>query len=179
MATSVLLSPDRGDIVDSFAYQEIQEALNRIIFLVTEKMTGNRIRHFPHCPPGDLYCVSTKFEGNCDLSLALFASRCFFRRLAQRIFQEPDITEEDMSEAAKEYLNVICGRLIGQVSSLIHRPACFSTPVFHGRCNIPSSCTGFCSTSQYIDENNEGITLILALSSPKSDNPSDCKCALK
>lgn len=165
--------------MDSLTHEEIQEVLNRIVFHTTEKMAGMQIRNHPHDLSDDLCCVSAKFEGSCDLTLALCADRLFFWHLAQEIFQDPNITEDDMSEAAREYLNVICGRLVGQVSSLIHRPTSFRIPVFHNKCCIPDADAEYCCKSQYINEDNEGMVLILALSPPNSEKHRNSKCTLE
>lgn len=108
--------------MDSLTHEEILEVLDCILFHTTEKMTGMHIRSHPHDLSDDLCCVSARFEGSCELTLALYADRLFFRHLAQEIFQDPNITEDDISEAAREYLNVICGRLVGKVSKLITGP---------------------------------------------------------
>ena len=118
--------------MDSLTHEEILEVLDCILFHTTEKMAGMHIRSHPHDLSDDLCCVSARFEGSCELTLALYADRLFFRHLAQEIFQDPNITEDDISEAAREYLNVICGRLVGKVSKLIHRPTTFRSPVYNG-----------------------------------------------
>ena len=90
--------------MDSLTHEEILEVLNCILFHTTEKMAGMHIRGHAHDLSDDLCCVSARFEGSCELTLALYADRLFFRHLAQEIFQDPNITEDDISEAAREYL---------------------------------------------------------------------------
>lgn len=164
--------------MDSLTHEEILEVLNRVLFHTTEKMTGMHIRSYPHDLSGDLCRVSAQFEGSCELTLALYAERSFFRHLAQEIFQDPDVTEDDISEAAREYLNVICGRLVGQVSTLIHRPTTIRFPVYNGDyCVLDSELECFCK-SQYINEDNESLMLVLTLSPVDNERRHNTKCNL-
>lgn len=71
--------------MDSLTHEEILEVLDCILFHTTEKMAGMHIRSHPHDLSDDLCCVSARFEGSCELTLALYADRLFFRHLAQEI----------------------------------------------------------------------------------------------
>lgn len=90
--------------------------------------------------------------------MALYADRLFFRHLAQEISRSPNITEDDISEAAREYLNVICGRHGGKGIQTDPPPTTFRFPVYNGDyCVLDSELECFCK-SQYINEDNEGLT---------------------
>lgn len=83
--------------MDSLTHEEILEVLNCILFHTTEKMAGMHIRSHPHDLSDDLCCVSARFEGSCELTLALYADRLFSGTWPRR-FPGPQYHRDDISE---------------------------------------------------------------------------------
>lgn len=75
--------------MDSLTHEEILEVLNCILFHTTEKMAGMHIRSHPHDLSDDLCCVSARFEGSCELTLALYADRLFSGTWPRRFSRTP------------------------------------------------------------------------------------------
>lgn len=163
--------------MDSLTPNEIKEVLNYVMVYTTEKMANMKIENEGESLSNDIYTVSAIFEGNCDLALSLCADKLFFTHLAQGIFQTEDVSEQDIEDSAKEYLNVICGRLITQVSPLIHKPTSFRFPVFQKGKHIFDESAEYSCKSHYINKNDDGMLLVLALSILEKDNHS-AKCQL-
>lgn len=164
--------------MDSLTQEEIQDVLNYVMVHTTKKMAGMQITTQPPSFSNNPCTVSAIFEGNCDLSLSLCADKLFFVRLAQEIFQDSNVSENDIEDVAKEYLNVICGRLITQVSSLIHKPTSFRFPVFQTGQHIFDGDPRYSCRSYYISDNNDNILLVLALSIMEKEKNHSAKCDL-
>ncbi len=164
--------------MDSLTHEEIQDVLNYVMLYTTEKMAHMKITNEGNSLSNDLCTVSAIFEGNCDLALSLCADKLFFVRLAQGIFQSEDVSDQDIEDAAKEYLNVICGRLVNQVSPLIHKPTSFRFPVFQTGEHIFDGDREYSCKSHYVNKNDDGLLLVLALSVLEKEEKHSAKCSL-
>lgn len=110
--------------------------LHELICDMTQKITQN-VAHIdltlcdmepdPHC---DLCSVYTTLSGGYSSCLVLCAERTFFHRLTENILGHPTDDPEDLEEYAKEYFNVLCGRLVGEIYRVTGQGAKFHPPCF-------------------------------------------------
>lgn len=78
----------------------------------------------------DLCSVYTTLSGGYSTCFVLCAERSFFHRLTENILGYPTDDPEDLEEYAKEYFNVLCGRLVGEIYQLTKLGAKFHPPIF-------------------------------------------------
>lgn len=81
-------------------------------------------------PQRDLCSVYTTLSGGYSSCLVLCAERSFFHRLTENILGHPTDDPEDLEEYAKEYFNVLCGRLVGEIYQVTRQGAKFHPPCF-------------------------------------------------
>ena len=153
--------------MNSITYEEMQGILNNIMVCITEKMTGMHLKCEENISINDACTVNVTFEGNCDVKLSLCADKLFFIRITKDILQEDNVTEQDMQETAKEYLNVICGNLIGKLFHAKYKPTRFKLPVFEKGNHIiddnNDNIERICQTCYYNDY-NESVMLVITMS---------------
>ena len=156
--------------MNSLSDKEMQEILNGIMFNTTEQMANIKIKSDVGSLSQDVCTINTSFQGNCKATLSLLADKSFLLRLTQEIFQNENVSKQDIEDASIEYLNVICGRLVNKVFSLVHKPTKFDIPVFQNGSHILNEHTQYCCELYYVNNYNEGIFLILEFSVLLNDN---------
>ena len=83
-------------------------------------------------PPGeDLCTVHITFDRGFNTSLTLCADTSLLARMARNSFHEDAVTQEDLEEFSKEYLNVLCGKVAGAMFQATQVSAHFGTPRFY------------------------------------------------
>lgn len=156
--------------MSSLSDKEMQDILNSIMLNTTEQMANIEIKNEGNSLSPDICTVNTSFDGNCKATISLFADKSFLLRLTQEIFHNKDVTKQDIEDAAKEYLNVICGRLINKVFPLIHRPTTFNIPAFQiGKQDLEHDSQNHCEL-YYVNNYNESILLVFEFSIFINDN---------
>lgn len=78
----------------------------------------------------DLCAVYTSFNGGYSLRLVFCAERTLLRRLTENMMGEVSTDPEDLEEYTKEYFNVLCGRLAGEIFHTTRLGARFHAPLF-------------------------------------------------
>ncbi len=152
--------------MNAMTQEEMQEVLNNIMLCITEKMTGVQLKCEENICINDCCTVNVVFEGNCDVKLSLCADKLFFIRITKSILQDDNITEQDMQDTAKEYLNVIYGNLIGKLFNAAYKPTCFKSPIFKDGNHIIDNSENvqhICQTCYYNDY-NENVMLVITMS---------------
>lgn len=154
-----MLSGKGGSLTDTaLTEEELAAMLDRIMREVTEQTVGVRL-HSGEKKLGENLCtVHISFNKGFHSSLSLCAEMALMERLARKMFGE-DIREmQDIEDFAKEYLNILCGRLVRFLYRATHIGASFGVPVFYrGRYAPADQKTQFVLT--YMDEQQEGAQL--------------------
>lgn len=108
----------------------------------------------------DICTVHTTFEGDYNATIILCADTSFFAHLTQCAMQEEKINEQDIEDFAKEYLNVICGKIVAKIFQLTHISSRFSIPNFCAGKYIPIDNNGLKCVLSYKNNCNECLQLI-------------------
>lgn len=110
--------------------------LHEMIRLITEKTTLDvaqidlRLCSEEPNPQGDVCTVYTSFAGGYQTRFVLCADREFLHQLTDNMMGEHTDDPEDLEEYAKEYVNVLCGRLVGAIFHETRMGASFHPPMF-------------------------------------------------
>lgn len=118
--------------------EKLKEILDEIIRKVTEDSGGIQlIRGEPESELGQDVCtVQIHFRRGFHSSLSFRADTAMLTRLAQSILKKEHVTPEDLEDVAKEYFNVLCGRIASELYKTTHVSTRFSVPTFHlGSCS--------------------------------------------
>lgn len=74
--------------------------------------------------------VYTTTKGAYQVQLVLCASRKTLRRIAQGMLGESSGDPEEIEEAAKEFLNILCGNIVSEIAHRYRANVLFSPPRF-------------------------------------------------
>ena len=137
----------------------MREGLDQIIREVTEASTGIALTRGDAEPGENICTVHIGFRRGFHSSLSLRADSALFARLAQSMLSVEQTTAQDLEDVAKEYFNVLCGRIAGAMFQATQVPAHFNPPAFYrGRFEPEGREVQFVLT--YSNEYNEGAQLI-------------------
>ena len=139
--------------------EKLEQILDQALQDVTERTAGVRLHQGDQPLGEDLCTVHITFDKGFGTSLTLCADTSLLVRMARNSFHEDAVTQEDLEEFSKEYLNVLCGKVTGAMFRATQIPAHFGQPVFyHGRYEPEGQEVQFILT--YSDEHSEGAQLI-------------------
>lgn len=143
----------------ALAKEELERILDQAVQDVTERTAGVRLHQGDQSPGEDLCTVQITFDRGFRTSLTLCADTKLLYRMACNSFHEESVSPEDLEEFAKEYFNVLCGRITGAMFRETQVPAHFGPPVFYrGRYEPEGREIQFVLT--YCDEQSGGAQLI-------------------
>lgn len=154
-------------MVDSRLKQAIPDILDCVMQEITGRMVGIQPIERKDILSEDVCTVCTTFEGGYHATLVLFLDTALLRRLTQQAMEEEEVAPEDVEDFAKEYLNVICGKVVARLFQTAKISSRFRIPVFNrGRC-VPDTDHQVCEyVLSYISEDNKGVQLLHQLSCP-------------
>lgn len=113
--------------------EELSALLDQVTQEITWRESGVRLRLTEPARDGPWEgdcTVYITFERGMDGTLCLCANAAMFVRLAQAVMQTDEFTPQDVTDVAKEYLNVLGGHLLIRLFPTAKQPARFSVPVF-------------------------------------------------
>lgn len=155
----------------TMAKEELERILDQAVQDVTECTAGVRLHQGDQSPGEDLCTVQITFDRGFRTSLTLCADTDLLKRMACNSFHEESVSAEDLEEFAKEYFNVLCGRITGAMFRETQVPAHFGPPVFYrGRYEPEGREIQFVLT--YCDEQSGGAQLIHHVPSSDGDGAS-------
>lgn len=156
-------------MMDSRLKQEIPDILDCVMQEITSRMVGIQPIEREDILSEDVCTVCTTFEGGYHANLVLFLDTALLRRLTQQAMEEEEVAQEDVEDFAKEYLNVICGKVVARLFQTAKISSRFRIPVFNmGRC-VPDTDHEVCEyVLSYISEDNKGVQLLHQLSCPRT-----------
>ena len=139
--------------------ERLEQILDQALQDVTERTAGVRLSQGEQPPGEDLCTVHIAFDRGFNTSLTLCADTSLLSRMACNSFHEEEVNSEDIEEFAKEYFNVLCGKIAGAMFQATRVPAHFSPPTFyHGRYEPEGQEVQLVLT--YSNEHSEGAQLI-------------------
>lgn len=139
--------------------EKLEQILDQALQNVTEQTAGVRLNLENRTLGEDLCTVHITFDKGFSTSLTLCADTSLLTRMACNSFHESEVDSEDLEEFAKEYFNVLCGKIAGAMFQATQISAHFSPPAFyHGRYEPEGQEVQFVLT--YSDGHREGAQLI-------------------
>lgn len=143
----------------AIAKEELERILDQAVQDVTERTAGVHLHQGGQSPGEDLCTVQITFDKGFRTSLTLCADTGLLYRMACNSFHEESVSSEDLEEFSKEYLNVLCGKIVRAMFLATEVSAHFGPPVFYrGRYEPEDSEIQFVLT--YTDEHCGGAQLI-------------------
>lgn len=122
--------------------------------------------------------VSIKIGGAYDSCILLYGDRSFFFRLAQTLFECSKPTQEEVEEAAKEFLNILCGQLISAIYDKTGIPARFYPPCFFETADVPPADLQKGQRLYFCSDRHEHLLLYFAdtIIARKGDDTDEIPC---
>lgn len=153
------------DNVGCFLTKEetLQQLIDDVIKQMFWEIAKIKLCHceYSDISPKDLCTVYTTFSGGYQIRFAFCAERAMMKRITENISEEIVTDPEDIEEYMKEFLNIICGRLVASIFKETKTSARFHSPYFTEGYYIPADngCDNAIITTHYIDEYSETATL--------------------
>ena len=139
--------------------EELEQILDQALQYVTEQTAGVRLNQGDQPLGEDLCTVHITFDKGFSTSLTLCADTSLLTRMARNSFHADKVDSEDLEEFAKEYFNVLCGKIAGAMFRATQISAHFGPPLFyHGRYEPEGQEVQFVLT--YFNGSREGAQLI-------------------
>ena len=143
--------------------ERVQELIHSVTVRITQQVAQINLQigeHPPH-PKGDLCAVYTTIEGTYHARLVLCAERLFLQRMTENMLGDPMHYPDDLEEYSKEFFNILCGRIVGEICQANNAHVTFHPPSFTEDPSVLSEFYGnpgalICFTS---DQNENVIVL--------------------
>lgn len=111
--------------------KELEDLLDAAVREVTAKIAGVRLSRGGGPPGADLCTVHIAFRKEFRSSLSLRADRSMLTDLARSALEMDKVAPQDLEDFAKEYFNVLCGKIAAIFFKTTKKPARFSVPAFY------------------------------------------------
>ncbi len=141
----------------------VQAIINDTVRLVFRQAAAIELQDCgaPGTVPQKLYTVYTTFCGGYRIRFSFCAEERLLRRIAQNMLETEELTQEDIEECAKEFINILCGHVVKSVFSQTKVSASFHTPYFvEGRYIPETDGDTPVVTTHYMDEHFDMAVLI-------------------
>lgn len=94
----------------------VSQMADRLACEIMEQMADI---HMHHCTAAEvdrpMDAVCGQVAGDCPMQLHFLAEPRLFRRVAQNMIGEEPEDDEEVSEYAQEFFNVLCGRFVSEI----------------------------------------------------------------
>lgn len=150
---------ERRDLMNTAMEQEeLKKMLDQAVREATEQMAGVALYPGEEALGSEFCTVHISFNKGFHTSLSLCADTALLARMAQNVLEEETLSQEDLEEFGKEYLNILCGKVAAFLYRTTKVAARFSTPEFYHGCYTPDNQqTQFVLT--YADEYQDSAQL--------------------
>lgn len=111
--------------------KELERLLDAAVREVTESIAGVQLCRGGDPPGDDLCTVHIAFRKEFHSSLSLRADTSMLTGLAQSALRMETVSPQDLEDFAKEYFNVLCGKIAAIFFKTTKKPARFSVPSFY------------------------------------------------
>ena len=106
----------------------------------------------------DMCTVYTSTKGAYQMRLVLCAEKSFLLRIAEHMLGEPISGFGDIEEAAKEFFNILCGHIVGEIARQCRVKAMFTPPSFvRGSCFMKKTGKQAESSICFVSSQNEKL----------------------
>ena len=112
----------------------------------------------------EMYTVYTSFHGAYQARFAFCAELDIMKRITEYMLGEKDSSLEDMIESVKEFVNIICGHIVGAIFKRTKVAARFHVPDFAKGIYIPNRENQDFIVTKYCT--NEESKMILCIYDP-------------
>ena len=115
----------------ALSQQELEEVFDQAVREVTEKTAGVQLCSCEEPPDGELYTVHTAFKKGFSSSLSLCADTDVLERMTRSVVRTETVTSQDMEDFAKEYFNLLCGKIAAALFQTTRVASRFGLPTVH------------------------------------------------
>ena len=140
--------------------QELKQVLNHSIQDTTSRYGGIQLMEQDVMLSNDICTVHTMLENAQRSALLLYADTALLTRLAQRILHSEEVTQQDVEDVAKEYLNIICGQVAAGLFRMAHISSRFESPSFRVGHYLPEGEVACRCELNYEGGHNECMRLL-------------------
>lgn len=148
--------------------KELEALLDAAVREVTAKISGIQLYRGGDPPGGDFCTIHIAFRKEFRSSLSLRADTSMLTSLAQSALMVETVTPQDLEDFAKEYFNILCGKIAAIFFMTTKKPARFSVPAFYwGRYEPEGQRQQF--ALNYSDEQNRSAQLIHHVPRPQGE----------
>lgn len=149
--------------------EQIQEVFDQITCETTQKVVGIQLTLGDAVRESDLCTVHITFKRGFSFGLSLCADMAVMTRLTRSFLKKEEVTPQEVEEAAKEYFNVLCGRISRALFKATNIASRFGVPSFHQGDFSPQGYKEKFALS-YSSDQNETIHLVYHISAPEAVN---------
>lgn len=148
----------------AISQEQLKKVFDRMTREITRKVVGLQLTLVEtpseNDPPGDDLCtVYVVFKRGFSFGLSLRTDMALLTRLAQSFLQKEELNSMEVEEAAKEYFNVLCGRMAITLFRITRIASRFGVPAFYRESYSPQ---GFSEqfVLSYSGEQHESVQLV-------------------
>lgn len=109
----------------------LEEIFDKVTRDVTERVAGISLCREDTHPTGNLCTVYVAFERGVCTGVSFCAEEALFVRLTRYMMQEEEVTPQDVEDFTKEYFNMLCGYISGQLFQATKISSRFGIPYFY------------------------------------------------
>ena len=156
-------SPAQSDPSDIIPPERIQALIHSVTVRITQQVAqiNLQIGETPPHPEGDLCAVYTTIEGTYHARLVLCAEHLFLQRMTENMLGDPLHYPDDLEEYSKEFFNILCGRIVGEICRTKQAHATFQSPSFT---EDPAVLSTFCENPSalicFTSDHNEKVIVL-------------------
>lgn len=130
--TGQVISDTPGASREDIPAERVQELIHSVTVRITQQVAhiNLQIGDHPLQPKGDLCAVYTTIDGTYHARLILCAERLFLQRMTENMLGDPIHYPDDLEEYSKEFFNILCGRIVGEICRANNAHVTFHPPCF-------------------------------------------------
>ena len=136
---------------------------------ITRRFGGIQLSQQDGTLSDDICTVHTVFEGSHRAALLLHADTALMTRLAQNVLGQESVSQQDLEDAATEYINIVCGQIVAGVFQSTHVPSHFQIPHFRTGRYLPEEGAACHCVLNYRGDNDQSVQLICMGLLPKCE----------
>lgn len=141
-------------------HHELKNVLKNSIQDTTSRFAGIQLMEQDVKLSNDICTVHTILEGAHRSALLLHADTALLTRVAQNIMHSERVTQQDIEDVAKEYLNIICGQVAAGLFRVARISSRFQSPSFRVGLYLPEEEAACQCVLNYAGGDHESVRLI-------------------
>lgn len=126
------ISEEQSNFPEDIPAERVQALIHSVTVRITQQVAqiNLQIGETPPYPEGDLCAVYTTIDGTYHARLILCAERLFLQRMTENMPGSSMHHSDDLEEYSKEFFNILCGRIVGEICQANNAHATFQPPRF-------------------------------------------------